>query len=750
MSSRASAKSPTPGSSASSKQPVRSLAEEMETAPMNVDSDDEVTLKKETYDRLRERVKKGDADIAKVQTMYNETANELQNLKIMIQQFGNGPQRIQDLENEVIRLREQEASTNVQALQERSTLSSRCQHHWYPIQGGRQKLKLSAPITYDGTPGTLKGFLIQVKNYQNFHHGDFTSETEKVVHAASFLRGRALKWFEPIQEEYLSKETLDECSTEVRDIYSNFNGFEALRSLFQDPDEKRQAERDLAQLRQTKSAKEYSAEFRRLSAQLDLTDDTKMFMFYQGLKDEVKDELVKLDRPEDFLQYGELAIRIDNRLYERKKERKERPNTGRKYQWQPQRSFQANQRPRNNWNNNRQSTAYGQHDGPMDLSVAKREDNRPRKDFKCYNCDKPGHMARDCRQPKRIQHQPVPEKRANIASKEIPHAQLSWTACYDDNCLIHQDSKEQTGWYPKKPKNNERPGYDTTPPPVKTLAVATKEEEIPIYRPLTLEDNNIECVAILSQICQNIEEKAKTDPIMKDTLHLLEERIMQRLQASTREQLLKFEERGPDTEEIMDRLQQPHLRRRITYDSDEPRDVARRRAQTEIDHGFYPSVDDTSSDEEPEEPRCKNIDPYEDDQTVQFHGTSQPKEVPMTPLVKGDSSLLNTKDAFHEELFWAECLDDKCLWHLSPKKESRFYPRRRDDRPIKDVYVDDQLPNWTLTYFNGLDKATFEPDPCFPMRCQNSNDMEWDECRHDHCQIHYVPKSQAWRNERTN
>ncbi|EXF73080.1 hypothetical protein CFIO01_13757, partial [Colletotrichum fioriniae PJ7] len=118
MSSRASAKSPTPGSSASSKQPVRSLAEEIETAPMNVDSDDEVTLKKETYERLRERVKKGDADIAKVQTMYNETANELQNLKVMFQQFGNGPQRIQALENEVIRLREQEAGNNVQALQE--------------------------------------------------------------------------------------------------------------------------------------------------------------------------------------------------------------------------------------------------------------------------------------------------------------------------------------------------------------------------------------------------------------------------------------------------------------------------------------------------------------------------------------------------------------------------------------------------------------------------------------------------------
>ncbi|KAK2730370.1 gag protein [Colletotrichum kahawae] len=43
-------------------------------------------------------------------------------------------------------------------------------------------------------------------------------------------------------------------------------------------------------------------------------------MFYQGLKDEVKDEIIKVDQPEDFLQYAELAIKIDNQLFERQKE----------------------------------------------------------------------------------------------------------------------------------------------------------------------------------------------------------------------------------------------------------------------------------------------------------------------------------------------------------------------------------------------------------------------------------------------
>ncbi|KAJ0381975.1 hypothetical protein COL922a_013480 [Colletotrichum nupharicola] len=91
MSSRASAKSPTLGSSASSKQPVKSLAEELKGTLIAVDSDDEVTLKKETYEKLWNQVKKGDEDIAKIQGIYNNTAAELQGLKEIIKELSNSP-----------------------------------------------------------------------------------------------------------------------------------------------------------------------------------------------------------------------------------------------------------------------------------------------------------------------------------------------------------------------------------------------------------------------------------------------------------------------------------------------------------------------------------------------------------------------------------------------------------------------------------------------------------------------------------
>jgi hypothetical protein len=95
-----------------------------------------------------------------------------------------------------------------------------------------------------------------------------------------------------------------------------------LKTLFQDPDEERQAERELSRLRKKGPASAYAAEFRRICARINSTDDTKIVMFYQGLKEEVKDEMARHDRPKDFLQYVELAVKLDNRLYERRQEKR--------------------------------------------------------------------------------------------------------------------------------------------------------------------------------------------------------------------------------------------------------------------------------------------------------------------------------------------------------------------------------------------------------------------------------------------
>ncbi|KAF5502804.1 hypothetical protein CGCA056_v014638 [Colletotrichum aenigma] len=111
MSSHASAKSPTLGSSSSSRNQPQNLAQELASVEdydmpdLKYDSDGEGSFTKEGYEKLRRIIQKQDAESKEMQTF---------------------------------------AAANIVTT---------------PV-GGRQKLKLSTLVTYDGTLGTLKGFLI--------------------------------------------------------------------------------------------------------------------------------------------------------------------------------------------------------------------------------------------------------------------------------------------------------------------------------------------------------------------------------------------------------------------------------------------------------------------------------------------------------------------------------------------------------------------------------------------------------------
>jgi len=55
-------------------------------------------------------------------------------------------------------------------------------------------------------------------------------------------------------------------------------------------------------------------------------------------------------------------------------------------------------------------------------------------------------------------NKPKKKKKKQAAAtqkKEEDHTTYHWTACYDNDCNIHQSEKEATGWYlkPFKSKN---------------------------------------------------------------------------------------------------------------------------------------------------------------------------------------------------------------------------------------------------------------------------------------------------------
>lgn len=66
----------------------------------------------------------------------------------------------------------------------------------------------------------------------------------------------------------------------------------------------------------------YYTRFQELTSYLSWGDQAYRDIFYKNLKDEIKDELSKKDLPKTLKEIAEEAISIDNRLYERRQERR--------------------------------------------------------------------------------------------------------------------------------------------------------------------------------------------------------------------------------------------------------------------------------------------------------------------------------------------------------------------------------------------------------------------------------------------
>ncbi|KAK7433421.1 hypothetical protein Landi51_13952, partial [Colletotrichum acutatum] len=184
------------------------------------------------------------------------------------------------------------------------------------------RAKYPEPEPYDGSPDALQGFLTRTRAYLRYYETSFITEADKVHYAASFLRKDALAWFEPSMRDHLENERrLQENDT--RKIFDSYAEFEKrLKETFGNPDEERIAERKLATLAQKGSASKYASEFRQITSKLDWGNEALMAAFYRGLKEEVKDELSRQDRPEELHEYIDMTVKIDNRLYERRLERK--------------------------------------------------------------------------------------------------------------------------------------------------------------------------------------------------------------------------------------------------------------------------------------------------------------------------------------------------------------------------------------------------------------------------------------------
>ena len=85
-----------------------------------------------------------------------------------------------------------------------------------------------------------------------------------------------------------------------------------MQITFRDVDEIRLAERRLRTLKQRGSASKYTLEFQQVLAQLVWADPPLMDQYYFRLKKDVKNKILRADRPTTLQGIVELAVRVDN------------------------------------------------------------------------------------------------------------------------------------------------------------------------------------------------------------------------------------------------------------------------------------------------------------------------------------------------------------------------------------------------------------------------------------------------------
>lgn len=169
---------------------------------------------------------------------------------------------------------------------------------------------IPTPSRYSGEAGTCSQFLHQCMLVFEQQPLTYCNDRAKVAFIMSLLAGKASAW-----AVALTNSNSPHCNT--------LDGFiSEMRKVFDHPLQTKEASNRLLSLRQgSGSVSTYSVDFRILATECGWDEKALQGVFLRGLSEEVKDELAARDETNSLEDLISLAIRLDTRLRERRRER---------------------------------------------------------------------------------------------------------------------------------------------------------------------------------------------------------------------------------------------------------------------------------------------------------------------------------------------------------------------------------------------------------------------------------------------
>nr|XP_020455101.1 low-density lipoprotein receptor-related protein 1-like [Monopterus albus] len=176
------------------------------------------------------------------------------------------------------------------------------------------------PEPFSGELDKCRGFVLQCHLVYSQQPRAYRSNRTRINYAINRLRGRALS----------SAESMNAQGRFIGATSAEF--FHELQTVFDHSDYQGSAIRRLMALKQgSRSVKEYAVEFQMLAAEAGWNDQALRGAFWQGRQEHLKDILATRDEPATFAKLVAMAIKMDNRLRERRNERNSqtgRPRSG--------------------------------------------------------------------------------------------------------------------------------------------------------------------------------------------------------------------------------------------------------------------------------------------------------------------------------------------------------------------------------------------------------------------------------------